>query len=238
MTSANIFESLVLQTIVAFVSVRIVLDNKLNLQVDTGTGCSPSLIDKLFICTLQSKMHRQILLGEFNLQLPRPIHIQKEQQQQQAATTADAQIPQSLFSRVHPPTPCVPLCSIPFIVILCTVQRRQCRRRRRRRHTHAQIQSQGLSLVRFASQSEINTNTNKNRNRSTRHSHRKKRKGKQCKARGETEREREWERQRQRQSKRTSEGHRSDCPTDWGTVQPVGDALPLRADVFAARAFI
>lgn len=43
-------------------------------------------------------------LGEFNLQLPRPIQIKKEEEEQQAATV-DAQIPQSLFSRVHPPTP-------------------------------------------------------------------------------------------------------------------------------------
>lgn len=215
MTSANIFESLVLQTIVAFVSVRIVLNNKLNLQVDTGTGCSPSLIDKFFICTLQSKMHRQILLGEFNLQLPRPIQIKKKNNNNNRL-----QQPTPKYRRIYLAVYTLPPPVCRFALSLLSLFFAQCNEDNvegdDEEDTHTQIQSQGLSLVRFASQSEINTNTNKNRNRSTRHSHRKKRKGKQCKARGETEREREWERQRQRQrqSKRTSEGHRSDCPTD------------------------
>lgn len=189
MTSANIFESLVLQTIVAFVSVRIVLNNKLNLQVDTGTGCSPSLIDKLFICTLQSKMHRQILLGEFNLQLPRPIQIKKKNNNNNRLQ----QQPTPKYRRVYLAVYTLPPPVCRFALSLLSLFFAQCNEDNvegdGEEDTHTQIQSQGLSLVRFASQSEINTNTNKNRNRSTRHSHRKKRKGKQCKARGETERE-------------------------------------------------
>lgn len=144
-------------------------------------------------------------------------HTNKKKEQQQKASTADAQIPQSLFSRVHPPTPrvcCAAMLYPCYRYSLHSATKTMSKATAKQTHTHTQTQSQGLSLVRFASQSEINTNTNKNRNRSTRHSHRKEKEKENTAKQGERKRVSECVGEGEEEQARMSEGDRSDCPTD------------------------